>query len=46
MSTKVQTHNYANVKSMHNQSTNSCFVIIPINLGLYYHSSWSIILSN
>jgi len=37
--TKVQTYNHANVKSMHNHSTNSCFMIILINIRLYYHSS-------
>jgi len=38
---KVQTHTMPNVKSMHNHSTNSCFVIIYIIIWLYYHSSWS-----
>jgi len=38
-STKVQTHNHSNVNSMHNISTNSCFMIIPKILGLFYHSS-------
>ena len=42
--TKVWTHNHANVKSMHTNSTNSCFVIILIILRLYYHSTWSNIL--
>jgi len=41
---KVQTHNHSIIKLMHNHSTNSCFVIISIHLGLYYYSSWSPIL--
>jgi len=28
----------ANVKPMHNPLASSCFVIIPINIGLNYHS--------
>jgi len=41
---KIQTHNHPIVNSMHNQSSISCFMIISIHLGLYYHSSWSNIL--
>jgi len=36
---ELQTHNHTITKSMHNHSTNSCFVIILIHLGIYNHSS-------
>jgi len=42
--TKVRTHTMLIIKSLHNHSSNSCFLIIPINIGLHYHSTWSLIL--
>jgi len=42
--TKVRTHTMFIIKSLHNHSSNSCFMTIPINIGLHYYSIWSIIL--
>jgi len=41
MLAKGRTHNNLIIKTMSNHSTHSCFMIIPINLGFYYHLSWS-----